>query len=55
MVILPTQSALELLSEPPASNLGLDQFARLIAFDRRGSGLSDPSSTRPPSRSRWPT
>jgi len=42
ILILPTLAALEMLTEPPANRLNFDQFARLISFDRRGTGLSDP-------------
>lgn len=43
-MVLPTLGTIEVLDEPPASDLmrGLLRFVRLISFDRRGSGLSDP-------------
>ncbi len=43
-VILPTLGTIELLGEPPARDLiaGLAKFSRVISFDRRGSGISDP-------------
>jgi pimeloyl-ACP methyl ester carboxylesterase len=33
----------------------LASFSRLILFDRRGTGVSDPLPARPRSRSRWTT
>jgi len=43
-VILPTIGTVEMLGEPPARRLieGLSKFSRMISFDRRGGGLSDP-------------
>lgn len=43
-IILPSLGTIELLSEPPARRM-VESFAshsRVISFDRRGSGLSDP-------------
>ena len=43
-VILPTIGSIELLGERPARDLvaGQAKFSRVISFDRRGSGISDP-------------
>ncbi len=43
-VVLPSQGTSEMLSEPPASRLveGFTDRFRVISFDRRGNGLSDP-------------
>ncbi len=48
-VILPTLGTIELLSEAPARSLveGLAGFSRVISFDRRGSGISDPIEEPP--------
>lgn len=45
-LILPSFGTIELLGEPPARALieGFAKFSRLISFDRRGAGLSDPTS-----------
>jgi class 3 adenylate cyclase len=45
-MILPSFGTIELVGEPPARAMtqGLAEFARLISFDRRGAGLSDPLS-----------
>ena len=44
LVILPSIGTIEMLGEPPARQIieGISGFARMISFDRRGSGLSDP-------------
>ena len=44
MVVLPSIGTVELLSEPPARRLleRLGRNSRVISFDRRGVGLSDP-------------
>ena len=43
-IVLPSLGTLELLGYPPARKLfdGLTKHSRVITFDRRGSGLSDP-------------
>ena len=43
-VILPSIGTIEMLSEAPARRImeGIAGFSRVISFDRRGSGLSDP-------------
>lgn len=43
-IILPSLGTVELLDEPPARRLieGIAKHSRVISFDRRGSGLSDP-------------
>lgn len=43
-MILPTIGTVEMLGEPPAKRLveGFSKLARVISFDRRGGGLSDP-------------
>ena len=43
-LMLPSFGTIELVGEPPARALveGLARFSRLISFDRRGAGLSDP-------------
>ena len=43
-LILPTIGTVEMLGEPPAKRLveGFSKLARVISFDRRGGGLSDP-------------
>jgi len=43
-IVLPSLGTIELLSFPPARKLieGLTRHSRVISFDRRGSGLSDP-------------
>lgn len=43
-VILPTLGTIELLGERPARGLveGQAKFSRVISFDRRGAGISDP-------------
>jgi class 3 adenylate cyclase/pimeloyl-ACP methyl ester carboxylesterase len=44
LIVLPSLGTIELLSEPPARRMieGLAKHSRLISFDRRGAGLSDP-------------
>ncbi|MDQ3103243.1 MAG: adenylate/guanylate cyclase domain-containing protein [Actinomycetota bacterium] len=44
MIVLPSLGTIELLGEPPARRIGegITKNSRLISFDRRGSGLSDP-------------
>lgn len=48
-VVLPSMGTIELLGEPPARRLveGMSKFSRMISFDRRGAGLSDPLSEPP--------
>lgn len=43
-MMLPSFGTIELVGEPPARALveGMARFSRLISFDRRGAGLSDP-------------
>jgi class 3 adenylate cyclase len=43
-MILPSFGTIELVTEAPARALGegLSKFSRVISFDRRGAGLSDP-------------
>jgi len=43
-VILPSLGTIEMLGEPPARQVieGISRFSRMISFDRRGAGLSDP-------------
>ena len=43
-IILPSLGTIEVLAEPPALQMlkALAKHSRLIAFDRRGAGLSDP-------------
>ena len=43
-IILPSLGTIEVLAEPPALQMlkGLCKHSRLISFDRRGAGLSDP-------------
>lgn len=43
-VVLPSLGTIEMLSEPPARRLieGIAKHSRVISFDRRGAGLSDP-------------
>lgn len=43
-VILPSLGTVELVGEPPARRMfeGFARHSRVISFDRRGSGLSDP-------------
>lgn len=43
-IVLPSLGTIELLGEPPARRLieGMAEHFRVISFDRRGSGLSDP-------------
>jgi class 3 adenylate cyclase len=43
-IVLPSLGTIELLGEPPARRLieGMEKHFRMISFDRRGSGLSDP-------------
>lgn len=43
-VILPSIGTIEMLTELPARRIieGISEFSRMISFDRRGSGLSDP-------------
>ncbi len=45
-IILPSFGTIELVTEPPARALGegLAKFSRVISFDRRGAGLSDPTA-----------
>ncbi|MBA2524073.1 MAG: adenylate/guanylate cyclase domain-containing protein [Solirubrobacterales bacterium] len=49
-VILPSMGTIEMLGESPARQVieGVAQFSRMISFDRRGSGLSDPISEPAP-------
>ena len=50
LMILPSVvGTIELIVEPPASRMaeGMERFARVISFDRRGTGSSDPLE-RPP-------
>lgn len=44
LLVLPTVGTIEMLGEPPAVGLAkrLGEFCRMISFDRRGLGLSDP-------------
>ncbi|HET6830415.1 MAG TPA: adenylate/guanylate cyclase domain-containing protein [Solirubrobacterales bacterium] len=44
LIILPSLGTIELLTMPPAKRLmrGYTEHSRLISFDRRGAGLSDP-------------
>lgn len=44
LIVLPSLGTIELLGEPPARSYGegVSKHSRLISFDRRGSGLSDP-------------
>jgi len=44
LIVLPSLGTIELLAEPPARKIGegIAKNSRLISFDRRGSGLSDP-------------
>ena len=43
-IILPSLGTIEVLGEPPARRMveGIAKHTRLISFDRRGAGLSDP-------------
>ncbi len=43
-IILPSLGTIEVLDEPPARRMvdGFAKHSRLISFDRRGAGLSDP-------------
>ena len=43
-IILPSLGTIEVLAEPPALQMlkALSKHSRLISFDRRGAGLSDP-------------
>jgi len=45
LVVLPTMGTVEMLSERPGRGLaeGLSKNMRVISFDRRGSGISDPA------------
>jgi class 3 adenylate cyclase len=47
MIVLPTIGTIEMLPEPPAKRMvrGYSKHSRLISFDRRGAGLSDPIPT----------
>lgn len=44
MIVLPSLGTIEMLTVPPAKRLmrGYTDHSRLISFDRRGAGLSDP-------------
>ena len=44
MIVLPSLGTIEMLTVPPAKRLmrGYMEHSRLISFDRRGAGLSDP-------------
>jgi class 3 adenylate cyclase len=46
VLVLPTLGTIEMLWEPPCDRLalGVMEFARVICFDRRGTGLSSPTS-----------
>ena len=59
VVYIPTWiSHVEMLWEEPMVERffsAIAAFSRLIVFDRRGSGLSDPVTSRRRSRSRWTT
>lgn len=59
IVYVPTWiGQIELLAEEPTIAAFLDRlydFARVVSFDRRGSGLSDPWQARPRSRTRSTT
>jgi class 3 adenylate cyclase len=48
-IVLPTVGTIEVLAEPPARRLieGMAEHFRVISFDRRGSGLSDPLEEPP--------
>ena len=43
-IILPSLGTIEVLGEPPSRRMieGIAKHTRLISFDRRGAGLSDP-------------
>jgi len=49
LIVLPSLGTIEILGEPPARRMseGLSAASRLISFDRRGSGLSDPTPGPP--------
>ena len=49
MIVLPSLGTIELLAEPPARRMveALAKHSRVISFDRRGSGLSDPIDSAP--------
>ncbi|KAA0274335.1 MAG: alpha/beta fold hydrolase [Acidobacteria bacterium] len=44
LIVLPTLGTVEMLTEPPARRMlsGYGKHSRVISFDRRGGGLSDP-------------
>ena len=44
MIVLPSLGTIEMLTVPPAKRLmhSYVEHSRLISFDRRGAGLSDP-------------
>ncbi|HEX2389053.1 MAG TPA: adenylate/guanylate cyclase domain-containing protein [Solirubrobacterales bacterium] len=44
LIVLPSLGTIEMLTVPPAKRLmrGYTEHSRLISFDRRGAGLSDP-------------
>jgi class 3 adenylate cyclase len=44
LIVLPSTGTIEILGEPPARRMieGIVKHTRLISFDRRGAGLSDP-------------
>ena len=44
LIVLPSLGTIEMLSVPPARRMveGFAEHSRLISFDRRGAGLSDP-------------
>lgn len=44
-IVLPTLGTIEMLHEPPARAMSerFQRFSRSISFDRRGTGISDPS------------
>jgi class 3 adenylate cyclase len=48
-IVLPTLGTIEMLAEPPARRIveGVASHSRVISFDRRGAGLSDPVATPP--------
>jgi class 3 adenylate cyclase/pimeloyl-ACP methyl ester carboxylesterase len=47
LIVLPTIGTIEMLTEPPAKRMVMaySKHSRLISFDRRGTGLSDPIPT----------
>jgi len=47
LIVLPTIGTIEMLREPPAKRMmaGYQKHYRVISFDRRGAGLSDPVPT----------